>query len=141
MRDRTVPRSIVDLVYRGVGQVTRTIQRVRTLDSDLLETDGSYLLVVDTPGADTAALDIRYLEGQIQVVVDRPRTTDTTYRTRFLGRSTTLAADIALPDDAVVDPETATARLDSLGTVKIELPKETAADEDRPQGEEIPIDD
>lgn len=138
----TVPRAIGTHLYRATGHAARTVQHVRPLDTDLLENETSYLVLVDTPGVDAAGLDIRYLDGRVQVSVERARPDDASTEGLFLGRAMELTTEVSLPEDAVVDPESGTARLSPVGTVKIELPKEEEPDEGSATvGEEIPIDE
>ncbi|AGB15844.1 molecular chaperone (small heat shock protein) [Halovivax ruber XH-70] len=138
---RTLPASVTTQLYRGTGRLASAVQHVRSLDADLLENDRSYLLLVDTPGADAGGLDIRYYDGHVQVTVERERPTEESTGASYRGRAVELSTEITLPDDAVVDPEAGTARLSPVGTVKIELPKATETEPAEAAGEEIPIDD
>jgi len=138
---RTLPASIATQLYRGTGRLASAVQHVRSLDADLLENDRSYLLLVDTPGADAAGLDIRYYDGHVQVTVERERPSEEWVEARYRGRTVELSTEISLPDDAVVEPEAGTARLSPVGTVKIELPKASDTEPAEAVSEEIPIDD
>lgn len=141
MNPRALPATIGSQLYRGTGRIARTVQHVRPLPTDVLENQSKYLVLVDTPGVEPAGLDIRYLDGRLQITVDRTRHWNGAETLRVLGRATELTTEVALPENAVVDPESATARLSKVGTVKIELPKETSTDAEAAVGEEIPIDD
>lgn len=142
MNPRTLPATIGAQLFRASGRVARTVQHVRTLPADVLENESTYLVLVDTPGAEPSGLDIRYLDGRLQIAVERTRHHDRNATGTVLGRAMELSTDVTLPEDAVVDPESATARLSSVGTVKIELPKEAGPDDtESAVGEEIPIDD
>lgn len=124
-------RSLVDTVLENVGRVAGRVQERRPLDADLLESDDAYLVVVDAPGAEPADIDVRYLDGQIQVNVERFREYREGFSMRFPGRGLSLRGSVALPSDAVVDPEEASATLDAAGTIQITIPKR----------EEEPVDD
>ncbi|WP_254862513.1 Hsp20/alpha crystallin family protein [Halovivax gelatinilyticus] len=141
MNPRTVVRSLGDRLYRGVGRATRSVQSIRPVDADLLENETSYLVAVDTPGVESSDLDIRYLDGRVTVTCDRNHLNSDRFERRFWGRTTTLSGSISLPDDAIVDANEAEARLTSVGTVRIELPKESPETRAEPAGEQIPIDD
>lgn len=141
MNPRALPSTIGSQLYRGTGRIARTVQHVRPLPTDILENRSKYLVLVDTPGVEAAGLDIRYLDGRVQIAVDRTRHRDGGESLQVLGRAMELTTEVTLPEDAVIDPESATARLSPVGTVKIELPKEAPSDADGTVGEEIPIDE
>lgn len=142
MNPRALPATIGTQLFRASGRVARTVQHVRTLPADVLENESTYLILVDTPGVEPSGLDIRYLDGRLQIAVDRTRHHDGSASGKVLGRAMGLSTDVTLPEDAVIDPESATARLSPVGTVKIELPKEAPSDDtESPVGEEIPIDE
>lgn len=142
MNPRALPATVGTQLFRASGRVARTVQNVRTLPADVLENESTYLVLVDTPGVEPSGLDIRYLDGRLQIAVDRTRHHERNATGTVLGRAMELSTDVSLPEDAVIDPESATARLSAVGTVKIELPKEAAPDEtESAVGEEIPIDD
>ncbi|WP_247728303.1 Hsp20/alpha crystallin family protein [Halovivax limisalsi] len=129
-------------LHRQVGRLARSLQSIRSLDADLLENETSYLVVVDAPGVRAADLDIRYVDGRISISSDRSLRESVGFTRHYVGRTRSLSGSITLPDDAVVDPEAAEARLSRLGTVNITLPKDSPADRpDSAVGEEIPIDD
>lgn len=125
-----------------MGRLARSIQSIRSLDADLLENEHSYLVVVDIPGVQSNELDIRYVDGRITLSCERTPGESVGRTHRYLGRARSLSGSISLPDDALVDPEAAEARLSPRGTVSITLPKESREDRSASTvGEEIPIDD
>ena len=107
----------------------------------MLENDVSYLVIFDTPGTAPEDLEVRYVTGRVRIRVDRFREFYDGFEMRFPGRSMELDGEIELPEDAVVDPEAATARVSDVGTVKIEIPKEDAEGIQPTGTEEIEIDD
>ncbi len=141
MNPREAVQSLGSRLYRQVGSATRTVQSIRPLNADLLENETNYLVVVDTPGVESTDLDIRYLDGSISVSIERTRADPVGFEPRFTGRATELTGSVSLPDDAVVDAEAAEARLTDVGTVRIELPKESPSESEETPGEEIPIND
>ena len=128
-------------IYRHVGRANGLVQRTRPLSADVLENDVSYLVIFDTPGVGSEDLEVRYVTGRVRIRVDRFREFYDGFEMRFPGRSMELDGEIELPEDAVVDPEAATARVSDVGTVKIEIPKEDAEGIQPTGTEEIEIDD
>lgn len=122
-------RTVADTVLENVGRVAGRIQERRPLQTDLLESDTAYRIVVDAPGADAHDIDVRYLDGSVQVTIERFRDYRDGYTMRFPGRGLTLRGTVAIPDDADIDPESATAELRDDGTLHITLPKRTDADD------------
>lgn len=114
--------AVLERVGRGVSRV----QEKRPLANDLLESDDAYLVVFDVPGAERSDLQVRYLDGEIQVQVDRFREFHEGFDTVFPGRGLSLDGSAPLPDDAHVDAESAAATLAANGTLQIRVPKRTA---------------
>jgi HSP20 family molecular chaperone IbpA len=111
-------RSLLERVGRGVSRV----QERKPLACDLLESDDAYLVVFDAPGADHSDVQVRFVEGEVQVRVDRFRSFHEGFEMRFPGRGLALSGRAQLPDDAV-DPSDATATLTESGTLQVRLPK------------------
>lgn len=116
-------RSLIDSVLENVGRVAGRVQERRPLDADILESDDAYLVVVDAPGAQPEDIDVRYLDGRVQVNVERFREYREGFSMRFPGRGLSLRGSIALPEATDVDPATASATLDPSGTLQITIPK------------------
>ena len=112
-------RSVMERVGRGVSRV----QERRPLSYDLLESDEAYLVVFDAPGVEREDVQVRFVEGEVQVRVDRFREFHEGFDMRFPGRGLSLAGSADLPDDASVDPETAEATLAANGTLHVRIPK------------------
>lgn len=143
--------SVGNVLYRQLGRVSSYTQRSRSLPADILENDTSYLVVFDAPGAEAEELQVRYLEGTVDVHIDRFRRFHDGFRMRFPGRSMSLSGEAELPDDAIVEPDAGTARLTEVGTLNVEIPKDGTAADEYPDGlavgetdsdaEDLPIDD
>ncbi len=147
--------SVGNVLYRQIGRVNSYTQRKRSLPADILENDTSYLVVFDAPGAEAEELQVRYLDGTVNVQVGRFRQFHDGFRMRFPGRSMSLEGEAELPDDAIVEPDAGTARLTEVGTLNVEIPKDetvgeadeysedvTVSDSDgEPEADEIAIDD
>lgn len=140
MKFGAVANSIGDTLYRQIGRASSQVQNNRPLEVDVCEDDDSYLLVFDAPGAEKDDVQVRYLGGTVKLRIDRFRTFREGFDMRFPGRSMSLDGEAALPDDAVVDPDAATATLTEAGTLEIEIPKESALEADT-DVEEVPIED
>ncbi len=118
------------VLYRQVGRANGYLQYNRSLPVDVLENDASYLVVFDAPGTEPEDVQVRYLEGSVHVRLERFREFRDGFALRFPGRGMTLDGEAELPGDATVDPDAGTARLSETGTLRIEIPKEAAAEDD-----------
>lgn len=131
-------KSVGSTLYRQIGRANGRVQTHRSLPVDILENDTSYRVVFDAPGAEPDDVQVRYLEGNIKIRIDRFRQFREGYEMRFPGRGMSLNGEAELPTDAVVDPDAGTARLSETGTLSVELPKDSAVDEadrtDTPDG-------
>ncbi|PGF15583.1 heat-shock protein Hsp20 [Natrinema sp. CBA1119] len=119
-------KSVGSALYRQVGRANGRVQNHRSLPVDVLENDASYRVVFDAPGAEPDDVQVRYLEGNVKIRIDRFRQFHEGYEMRFPGRGMSLSADAELPTDAVVDPDAGTARLSETGTLRVEIPKDAA---------------
>jgi HSP20 family molecular chaperone IbpA len=111
--------AVLERIGRGIGRV----QERKPLAYDLLESDDAYLVVFDAPGATRSDVQVRFLEGEVQVRIDRFRDFYEEFEMRFPGRGLSLDGRAELPDDAVVDARDATATLTSSGSLRVEIPK------------------
>jgi HSP20 family molecular chaperone IbpA len=139
-----IGESVQNALLERAGRVSGRVQERRGLESDLLESDEEYLVVFDAPGAVSTDIQVRYVEGSVRVRVDRFREYHEGFEMRFPGRGLSLDGRVDLPDDAVVDPDAATATLTDRGTLEVRLPKRedapvdsTPAEDDDPIGVEI----
>lgn len=135
-------KSIGDALYRQVGHANGRVQEHRPLPVDVLETDGSYRVVFNAPGTEPDDVQVRYLDGNVRVCIDRFREYREGYEMRFPGRSMELDGEAELPDDAVVDPDAGTATLTENGALRIDIPKESSleAETDDTSGEAESVD-
>ncbi|MFP8889267.1 Hsp20/alpha crystallin family protein [Natrialbaceae archaeon A-CW2] len=115
-------------LYRQVGRASSHVQEHRSLPVDILENESSYLVVFDAPGTEPEDLQVRYLDGDVKIRIDRFRSYHDGFEMRFPGRGMALDGDAALPDDAVVDPDAGTAKLTDSGTLQISIPKEGSSE-------------
>lgn len=122
-------KSVGSALYRQVGRANGRVQNHRSLPVDILENETSYRVVFDSPGAEPDDVQVRYLEGNVKIQIDRFRQFHEGYEMRFPGRGMSLSADAELPPDAVVDPDAGTARLSETGTLSVEIPKDSAVED------------
>ncbi|RQG88944.1 Hsp20/alpha crystallin family protein [Natrarchaeobius halalkaliphilus] len=122
--------SVAETLYRQVGRTNGRIQTHRHLPVDVLEDESSYLVVFDAPGTEPDDVQVRYVDGTIRVRFDRFREFREGFDMRFPGRGMTLEGEVDLPADAIVDPDTGMATLSESGTVRIEIPKDSADSSD-----------
>ncbi|WP_226005271.1 Hsp20/alpha crystallin family protein [Natrinema salinisoli] len=119
-------KSVGNALYRQVGRANGRVQNYRSLPVDILENDTSYRVVFDAPGAEPDDVQVRYLEGNVRIRIDRFRQFHEGYEMRFPGRGMSLNGEAELPTDAVVDPDAGTATLSETGTLNVEIPKRSS---------------
>jgi len=125
---REFGESAATAVLERVGRGMSRVQEKRPLAYDLLESDDAYLVVFDAAGAESSDVQVRYLDGEVQVQIDRFREFHEGFDTVFPGRGLSLDGAAPLPDDARVDAESASATLADDGTLRIRVPKRHDAD-------------
>ncbi|SFF92908.1 Molecular chaperone IbpA, HSP20 family [Halopelagius inordinatus] len=132
-------KSVLERIGRGVGRV----QERKPIPYDLLESDDAYLVVFDAPGVQRSDLQVRFLDDEVQVRIDRFRDFHEGFEMRFPGRGLSLDGSAELPDGASVDATEATATLASNGTLRVEIPKDDDAHEvdvtEESEGEEYEL--
>lgn len=127
---REISESFGNAMLDSVGRIAGRAQEQRPLPTDLLESDDAYLVVFDAPDANIEDIRVRFADSTVHVRIDRVREHREGFEMRVPGRGLELDGQEKLPSDAIVDPEHATARLTSTGTLEVELPKvEESADE------------
>ncbi|MFB6159778.1 MAG: Hsp20/alpha crystallin family protein [Haloferacaceae archaeon] len=124
---RKLGESAATAVLERVGRGVSRVQERKPLPYDLLESDDAYLVVFDAPGATRSDVQVRFVDGEVQVRVDRFRDFHEGFEMRFPGRGLSLDGAATLPEDAVVDAEDATATLATNGTLSVRVPKERDA--------------
>ncbi|MGM0590864.1 MAG: Hsp20/alpha crystallin family protein [Halobacteriota archaeon] len=112
--------AVLERVGRGVGRM----QERKPLPYDLLESDDAYLVVFDTPGAMRSDVQVRFVQDEVQVRVDRFRDFHEGFEMRFPGRGLSLDGSVKLPEDASVDPDNASATLTAHGALQVRIPKD-----------------
>ncbi len=136
---REAINTVLERVGRGIGQV----QERKPLSYDLLETDEAYLVVFDAPGATKDDIQVRFMDNELEVRIDRFREFYKGFEMRFPGRGLTLSGTAEFPDDASVTSATTTpeATLTRSGTLQVTVPKSedaqtvTVADESTESGD------
>ncbi|WP_129113099.1 Hsp20/alpha crystallin family protein [Halegenticoccus tardaugens] len=101
--------------------------------ADLLESDDSYLLVLDLPGVTAETADISVENGKLVIEARREKALPSAYQYVREDRSLFLDADLPLPPD--VTGTGAEAKMER-GVLEIRLPKREASPE-----RTIPIED
>jgi HSP20 family molecular chaperone IbpA len=123
---REFAESATNAVLEQFGRGLSRVQERRPLPYDLLESDEAYLVVFDAPGVSRSDLQVRFLDGAVQVRVDRFRDFYEGFEMRIPGRGLSIDGEVDLPGDAAVDPDRATATLGEDGTLRVEIPKRTS---------------
>jgi HSP20 family protein len=116
---KSAANAVLERVGRGVGKV----QERKPLSYDVLESADAYLVVFDAPGVTRSDVQVRYVEGEVQVRLDRFRDFHEGFEMRFPGRGLSLDGRARLPPDADVEAGEASATLSKNGTLRIEVPK------------------
>ncbi|HKL28043.1 MAG TPA: Hsp20/alpha crystallin family protein [Natrialbaceae archaeon] len=123
MRLLDVGKSVTNAVLKRVGRTRARMQERRPLPVDVLESDEAYLVVFDAPGTRASDVQVRYVDGEVRVRIDRFRDFYDGFEMVIPGRGLALDGKTTLPEDAMVDPDAATATLTDRGTLEIEVPK------------------
>jgi HSP20 family molecular chaperone IbpA len=123
MRLLDVGKSVTNAVLKRVGRTRARMQERRPLPVDVLESDDAYLVVFDAPGTRASDVQVRYVDGEVRVRIDRFRDFYDGFEMVIPGRGLALDGRTTLPEDAMVDPDAATATLTDRGTLEIEVPK------------------
>jgi HSP20 family molecular chaperone IbpA len=140
-------KSAATAVLERVGRGVSKVQERKPLPYDVLESDGAYLVVFDAPGVTRSDVQVRYVEGEVQVRLDRFREFHEGFEMRFPGRGLSLDGRARLPPDADVEAGEAAATLADNGTLRVRVPKRaTGTDvevrsEDEAGGDESAADD
>lgn len=116
---KSAANAVLERVGRGVGKV----QERKPLSYDVLESQDAYLVVFDAPGITRSDVQVRYVEGEVQVRLDRFRDFHEGFEMRFPGRGLALDGSAPIPQDVPVDPGEATATVTDDGTLEVHLPK------------------
>jgi HSP20 family molecular chaperone IbpA len=124
---REIGESVANTVLERVGRGMSRVQERKPLPYDLLESDDAYLVVFDAPGVQRSDVQVRFLDGEVQVRIDRFREFYEGFDMRFPGRGLSLDGEVTLPDDAAVDADGASATLADNGTLRIRIPKDDRA--------------
>ena len=121
--------SVSSTLYRQLGRINGRVQNYRSLSVDILENERNYRVVFDAPGAEPDDIQVRYLDGNVRIQIDRFREFHEGYDLQFPGRGLSLSGEAELPADAVVNPDAGTARLSETGTLSVEIPKASALED------------
>ncbi|WP_254273699.1 Hsp20/alpha crystallin family protein [Haloarcula marina] len=130
---RGIGESIGNALFENLGRAAGRVQENKPLPADTLESDDAYLVVFDAPGATASDIQVRYVDDRVEVRVDRFRDFHDGFEMRYPGRGLALDGAVTLPEDARVDPSTASATLKDNGTLHVRVPKaagEEGGDED-----------
>ncbi len=122
---RQAVNTVLERVGRGIGQV----QERKPLAYDLLETDEAYLVVFDAPGATKDDIQVKFMDNELEVRIDRFREFYEGFEMRFPGRGLTLSGTARFPDDASISASTVepAATLTRSGTLQVRVPKAESA--------------
>lgn len=118
-----VGRAVTDAVLNRVGRTRARMQEKRPLPVDVLESDESYLVVFDAPGTSASDVQVRYVDDEVRVRIDRFRDFYNGFEMVIPGRGLALDGRMSVPDDGDVNPDAARATLTDRGTLEIEVPK------------------
>jgi len=120
---RDIGESVGTTVMERVGRAMGRAQERTPLPVDLLESEDAYLAVFDAPGATSTDVQVQYVDGAVEVRIDRFRGFHEGFEMRYPGRGLSLDGRVELPEDAHVDANAASATLQDNGTLSVEVPK------------------
>lgn len=125
----TYGREALNTVLERIGRGVSQVQSRKPLSYDLLETDSEYLVVFDAPGASAEDVQVQFVDGELEVRIDRFRAFYKGFEMRFPGRGLTLSGTATLPDAASVTGSETTpdATLTQAGTLHVTIPKADTA--------------
>ena len=125
----TYGREALNTVLERIGRGVSQVQSRKPLSYDLLESDTEYLAVFDAPGATAEDVQVQFVDGELEVRIDRFRAFHKGFEMRFPGRGLTLSGTATLPDAASVTGSETTpdATLTQDGTLHVTIPKADSA--------------
>ena len=126
-----VSRSVGNRVLETVGRAASRVQESKPLPADVLESDDAYLVVFDAPGVAQTDVQVRYVDGAVEVQIDRFREFYDDHEMRVPGRGMSLDGRADLPADALVDANESTATLRANGTLEVRVPKREPTEGER----------
>ena len=118
-----VGRAVGGQVLRRLGRSAARFHEETPLPVDVLESEDAYLVVFDAPGATASDVQVAYVDGAVEVRIDRFREFREGFDMVFPGRGMALDGRAVLPDDARVDESAASAKLQEDGTLHVHVPK------------------
>jgi len=127
-RLKELGESIAESTLERIGRGVSRVQEQRPLSYDVLESDDAYLVVFDAPGAQRKDVQVRFLDGEVRVRIDRFRDFYEGFEMRFPGRGLSLDGSAPIPQETAVDPDSATATVTGAGTLQVRLPKRTVGE-------------
>jgi len=116
-------RAVGGQVLRRVGRAAARYHEETPLPVDVLESDTEYLVVFDAPGVKPSDVTVAYVDGAVEVRIDRFREFREGFDMVFPGRGMALDGRAELPNDAEVDESAANAELRDDGTLFVHVPK------------------
>ena len=122
-RLKELGESIAESTLERIGRGISRIQEQRPLSYDVLESDDAYLVVFDAPGVERRDVQVRFLDSEVRVRIDRFRDFHEGFEMRFPGRGLSLDGSAPIPQETAVDPDNATATVTDAGTLQVRLPK------------------
>jgi HSP20 family molecular chaperone IbpA len=124
-------RELGKTVVQRVGQAAGRVQESSPVPADVLERENSYLVVFDAPGATASDIQVRAVDGRVEVRIERFRDHHEGFEMLYPGRGLSLEGRASLPDGARISPDGAEATLRDDGTLAVTVPKaaETTAAE------------
>lgn len=125
-RLKEIGESIAETTVERIGRGVSRVQEERPLPYDVLESDDAYLIVFDAPGVRRQDVQVRFLDGEVKVRIDRFREFHDGFEMRFPGRGLALDGSAPIPQGTPVDPDGATATVTDDGTLRVHLPKRRA---------------
>lgn len=111
------------LVRRGLARLKDRRGAIGSIDVDVLDTPETFVLHADAPGVTEDDVQVRYVEGDVYLRIERFRPAYEGYDLVVDGRVMSFDGRISLPEDASVDPDLAEATLNGDGTLHITIPK------------------
>ena len=111
-----------ELIKHGMS-LRGASRRVKQLEPDIYETEGAVVVVFDAPGVNESDVQLKYVDGEVLVRIDRFRPVTPDFELVIDDRPMSYDGRAPLPGDATVEPAEAEARLTEQGTLRVIVPK------------------
>lgn len=124
------PEKLRRAIESGVSRLRKNRPRIGQVRADVYERPDEFWVCVDAPGVEEDDIQVRAIDTDVLVRMDRFRPARDGFDLVVEGRAGGFDGKIPLPADASVDADGASATLRANGTLVIQLPKKSPVPND-----------